>query len=155
MNTGRVSPYQRPSWFVRAANQAIGWLVARGLGPSRTVLLEVAGRRSGRLRRTAVNWVEYEGRRYLVSPRGESEWVRNVRAAGGQARLRRGRGQPVRLEEVPADRRAPVIRKYVQENAITKRYFGAGPSAAMAEFEAIASQHPVFQITYVPDEGQG
>lgn len=145
-----ATSYQRPSWLSRAANQAIGWLAARGLGPSNTVVLEVAGRRSGRLRRTAVNWVEYEGQRYLVSPRGGTDWVRNLRAAGGRAYLQRGKRREVRLEEVPPEERAPIIRKYLRENALTtKRYFGIGPEAPLAEFGAIAQRHPVFRITYL------
>jgi deazaflavin-dependent oxidoreductase (nitroreductase family) len=145
-----ATSYQRPSWFARTANQLIGWLVARGLGPAKTVLLEVEGRRSGRLRRTAVNWVEYQGQRYLVSPRGQTDWVRNVRASGGRAHLRRGKRREARLEEVPPEGRAHIIQKYLRENALTtRRYFGIGPEAALAEFEAIAPRHPVFRITYL------
>lgn len=114
------------------------------------MVLEVAGRRSGRLRRTAVNCVEYEGQRYLVSPRGGTEWVRNVRAAGGHAYLRRGKRREVRLEEVPPEGRAPIVQKYLRENTLaTRRYFGIGPEAPLADFEAIAQRHPVFRITYL------
>lgn len=76
--------------------------------------------------------------------------MRNVRAAGGHAYLRRGERREVRLEEVPPEGRAPIIQKYLRENALTtKRYFGIGPEAALADFEAIAPRHPVFRITYL------
>ena len=97
--------YHRPAGLTKLLNRAMGQLASLGLTPSDTVTLEVKGRRTGAVRSTVVTWVEHEGTRYLVSPRGESEWVRNVRAAGGEAAIRRRGRRGVRLEEVPAERR--------------------------------------------------
>ncbi|MFQ5473167.1 MAG: nitroreductase/quinone reductase family protein [Dehalococcoidia bacterium] len=139
--------YLKPGALVRAMNGFIGRIAAFGLGPSKTVLLEVRGRRSGELRSVAVNTLDHEGQRYLVAPRGETEWVRNVRAASGDASLRRGGREKVRLEELPVDQRATVIKAYLAENAITtKSSFGLEPDAAIEEFERIAPNHPVFRI---------
>ncbi len=90
--------YRRPTKVTQAFNRLVGWLASRGLTPSDTITLEVKGRRSGTIRSNVVTWVEQDEERYLVSPRGESEWVRNVRAAGGEAVIRR-RGDINRLRE--------------------------------------------------------
>ncbi len=84
-------------------NRLTSWLASLGLMPSKTVTLEVRGRRSGQMRSVVINWVEQDGQRYFLSPRGEAEWVRNVRAAGGEAVIRRRGRQSVRLEELPVE----------------------------------------------------
>lgn len=139
--------YRRPTKLTQIMNRGMGWLASLGLTPSHMITLEVKGRRTGQTRSTVVNSVEYEGARYLVSPRGEAEWVRNVRAAGGEAVIRHRRRRRVRLEEVAAEQRAPILKKYLGENAMsTKQHFGIDPKAEIAEFEAIAGRHPVFRV---------
>ena len=139
--------YRRPTKLTQLLNRTMGWLASLGMTPSDTVTLEVKGRRSGAVRSTVVTCVEHEGTRYLVSPRGESEWVRNVRAAGGEAAIRRRGRRRVRLEELPAEQRAPVIKAYLGKTATaTRQHFGVDPKAEMPEFEAIAGRHPVFRV---------
>ena len=143
--------YRRPSRLTRAFNRAFSWLASLGLTPSDTVTLEVKGRRTGAVRATVVTSVEHEDVRYLVSPRGESEWVRNVRAAGGEAAIRRRGGRSVRLEELPAEQRAPILKAYLGKTAAaTRQHFGIDPKAETAEFEAIAGRHPVFRVIEQP-----
>src|SRR3972149_1720501 len=78
---------------------------------------------------------------------GGAEWVRNVRAAGGEAVIRHRGRRSVRLEEVAAEQRAPILRKYLGENAMsTKRHFGVDPKADVAEFAAVAGRHPAFRV---------
>src|SRR3989304_6022753 len=84
--------YRRPTKLTKIMNGGMGWLASLGRTPSDTVTLEVKGRRTGAVRSTVVTSVEHEGVRYLVSPRGESEWVRNVRAAGGGGAIPSGGG---------------------------------------------------------------
>jgi len=142
-----VTFYRRPTKLTQLLNRTMGWLASLGMTPSDTVTLEVKGRRSGAVRSTVVTCVEHEGTRYLVSPRGESEWVRNVRAAGGEAAIRRRGRRRVRLEELPAEQRAPVIKAYLGKTATaTRQHFGVDPKAEMPEFEAIAGRHPVFRV---------
>ncbi len=139
--------YRRPTKLTQAFNRFMGWLASRGLMPSDTITLEVKGRRSGMIRSNVVTWVERDEERYLVSPRGESEWVRNVRAAGGEAVIRRRGGEKVRLEEVPAEERAAIIKAYLAKTKMaTRQHFGVDPKAEIGEFEAIAARHPVFRI---------
>ena len=139
--------YRRPMKLTQVMNGALGWLASLGLAPSHMITLEVKGRRSGETRSTVMNIVEYEGESYVVSPRGESEWVRNVRAAGGEAVVRHRGRRVVRLEEVAVEERAPILKKYLGENAMsTKQHFGIDPKAEIAEFEAIAERHPAFRV---------
>jgi deazaflavin-dependent oxidoreductase (nitroreductase family) len=142
-----MSVYHKPSGFVKLMNAFIGRLASIGLIPGGTVRLEVKGRRSGQSRSVAVTLAEHEGQRYLVAPRGNTEWVRNVQAAGGEAFLKHGKGERVRLEEVPIDQRAPIIKVYLKKTAmVTKREFGMEPDAPIEEFEKIAGRHPVFRV---------
>jgi deazaflavin-dependent oxidoreductase (nitroreductase family) len=140
-------PYMRPTKLVQWTNRALGWLASFGLSPSDTVTLEVRGRRSGEVRANPVIWIDVDGQHYLVSTRGESEWVRNVRAANGEAVLRRRGRRPVRLEELPPAESAPVLKAYLQKTQWeTKRYFSVAPDAPVEEFARIAPDHPVFRV---------
>ena len=142
--------YRRPTKLTRAFNRFVSWLASLGFTPRDTVTLEAKGRSSGRVRSTVIIWVEHEGERYFVSPRGEAEWVRNVRAAGGEAVTHRRGRQTVRLEEVPAEERAPIIKAYLKKTArATQQHFGVEPKAEIGEFEGIAARHPVFRIVTV------
>jgi len=142
-----MTVYHKPSGLVKLMNGFIGRLASMGLIPGDTAMLQVKGRRSGEMRSTAVTWVEHEGQRYLVAPRGTTDWVRNVRAAGGQAAIRRRNSEDVRLEEMPVEQRALIIKAYLKKTAmVTKREFGIEPDAPIEEFEKIAERHPVFRI---------
>ena len=142
--------YRRPTKVTQTFNRFMSWLASLGLMPSDTVTLEVKGRRSGKIRSNVVTWVEQDEKRYLVSPRGESEWVRNVRAADGEAVLRHRGRQRVRLEEMATEERAPIIKAYLAKTAMaTRQHFGVDPKAEIEEFEAIAARHPVFRIVTV------
>jgi hypothetical protein len=116
--------------------------------PNRAATLEVVGRRTGRLISFPVVTTEYQGERYLVAMLGQdTNWVRNVRAAGGQAMLRHGRREAVRLEEVDASARAPILRRFLAIAPGARPHIPVDRRAPMAEFERIAAQYPVFRIT--------
>jgi len=143
--------YARPTGLTQLMNRCFSILASVGWTPKQMITLEVRGRKTGEPRSTVVNWVEHEGQRYLVAPRGETEWVRNVRAAGGEAVIRHGKRERVLLEEVPAGERAPIIQAYLPKNAMaTKAHFGIEPDAPLSEFERIAANHPVFRVTNNP-----
>ncbi|MGY1616194.1 nitroreductase/quinone reductase family protein [Geodermatophilus sp. SYSU D00691] len=147
--------YARLQWLGHA-------LTALGLSPGYVVTLEVPGRRSGALRRTTLVLARHEGRGYLVSLTGESEWVRNARAAGGRVVLsRRGRRRAVALVDVPVSDRAPVIRDYVLRarrrpgsTAVAREaraFFGVGPDLTEEEIAGVADRFPTFRVE--PDVG--
>jgi len=140
--------YHKPTFLTRMVNSAMGFFASMGLVPSGTITLEVKGRRSGQARSTVVTAVEVDGQRYLVSPRGLGDWVRNVRAAGGEAAIRHRGRTNVRLEEMAPAQTAAIIQAYLKKTKMaTKAHFGIDPDAPIAEFEKIASRHPVFKIT--------
>jgi hypothetical protein len=151
----------RPTAAGRRLNLAWAWLVANGLTmetwPGHPVIgpaaLETRGRKTGEPCINMVTWVEYAGDRYFVSMLGDrSDWVRNSRADGGRAAIRRGRRHPVRLEEVPVEDRAPIIRDWYKRTvSSTKVHLKLATDAEIGEFERIAPAHPVFRI--VPENG--
>ena len=117
------------------------------MAPNDLVTLGVPGRRSGRIISLPLVMVVVEGKRYLVSMLGEDvNWVRNVRAAGGNATLRHGRREEVHLEEVPAELRAAVLKAYVQRAPRARAHLGLPPDAPLAEFTRVATRFPVFRV---------
>jgi len=128
-------PYARPPLILRKLFNPI----AMRLEISGTRTLAVRGRRSGAVQRVPLIPVEVEGRRYLVSPRGETDWVRNLRAAGkGELRSRRKGVEHFAASELPAAERPPVIAAYRQ----------VGGRAVRSFFEAMPdpADHPVFRL---------
>ena len=118
-----------------------------GLPPRRQVGLEVKGRRTGRPHTVALVIAGYEGEHYLVSMLGECEWVKNVRAQA-EAQIISGRRRKVRLEEVPVERRAPIIKEYIRLAPGGRPHIGLGTTATLADCQRVSSNHPVFRILY-------
>lgn len=141
-------PRGRPNRLARLLNRGSAIAHAAGLWPSRLVTLEVPGRRTGRVISFPLVMADYEGERYLVSMLGEdSNWVRNVRAAGGRAVLRHGRREAVRLDEVDPDARAPILRRYYSLAPGARAFIPVDRHAPVEEFEEIAPRIPVFRVT--------
>jgi hypothetical protein len=145
----------RPTAAGRRLNRTWSWVTSTRLLPERypgrpagPATIETVGRTSGLPCSNMVTWVEYEGERYLVSMLGErSDWVRNARAAGGEAVIRRGRREPVRLIEVPAAEGAHIIQAWYRITwTSTLPHLGLDPGSDITEFERIAPAHPVFRI---------
>lgn len=149
-NTPEPVHYQRPGWLTRNLfNRTMRLLTRAGVGVWGARTLEVTGRRSGLPRRTPVNLLVLDGRSYLVAPRGEAEWVRNVRANDGRLALLLGRGRSeyVATEVADADKPA-ILRAYLRRwKAEVGVFFGGvGPDASDEELAAIAGRHPVFAL---------
>jgi deazaflavin-dependent oxidoreductase (nitroreductase family) len=120
---------------------------ALGVAPDYMVTLEVPGRRTGRIVRLPLVMVVVEGKRYLVSMLGEDvNWVRNVRAADGRVTLRHGRSEDVRLEELPPEERAPVLRDYLERAPRAGAHMPVDKDAPLAEFEPVSPRFPVFRV---------
>jgi deazaflavin-dependent oxidoreductase (nitroreductase family) len=130
----------------RAGNGLVRLLLRLGLGPARTYLLTVTGRRSGAPRSTPVTLVEEGGRRWLVAPYGEVAWVRNLRATGKATLARGGRTEAVAVREIKPEEAAAVLKWYVTRVPITRPYFDAKPESDLDAFRAEAPRHPVFAI---------
>ncbi|GHD32437.1 nitroreductase family deazaflavin-dependent oxidoreductase [Streptomyces galbus] len=130
-------------------NSVIGWLARHGLSFAGTAELSVPGRKSGRMQRVPVNPHTYEGAQYLVSARGHSQWVRNMRAAGaGELRVGR-RVRRFTAVEVPDAEKLPLLRSYLEKWGweVNQYFQGVTAKSSDEEILAAAPDHPVFRIT--------
>jgi hypothetical protein len=137
-----------PNRVARVLDRGTAAVAARGVGPEYLVALEVPGRRSCRIVSLPLVVAAVDGERYLVSMLGEDvNWVRNVRAAGGEVALRHGRREEVHLQEVAApDLRAPVLKAYLKRATNASAHMPIDKDAPLAEFERLAPRFPVFRI---------
>ncbi len=145
--------YRAPGWFTRNVfNRVVARLTRMGVSVLGSRVLETRGRQSGLPRRTPVNLLTVDGHEYLVSPRGNGQWVRNVRADDGRLTLILGRHRQAYLaRELVADdaRTAPVLRAYLMRwKAEVGVFFdGTSSDSSDAELAAIAHKHPIFELT--------
>lgn len=141
--------YQKPDWLTNYVfNPLVALVTNLGLSVRGSRILVVRGRKSGQIRSTPVNPLDMDGKRYLVAPRGETQWVRNLRAArGGELRLGRNR-EPIGVEEVPDEAKPPILRAYLRHWKMETGKFFDGTTAESPESELrrIAPHHPVFRI---------
>ncbi|HMF03736.1 MAG TPA: nitroreductase/quinone reductase family protein [Acidimicrobiia bacterium] len=141
--------YVRPGWFTRhVGNPAVALLTRAGISVWGSRELRVRGRTSGEWRTTPVNLLAYEGVRYLVAPRGVTQWVRNLRVAGeGELRVGR-RTEPFRATELPDEQKPPILRAYLKRwKAEVGVFFGGvGGDSSEDELRRISPDHPVFRI---------
>jgi deazaflavin-dependent oxidoreductase (nitroreductase family) len=150
MESSADTHFKRPGWFTKNVfNRIVAALTRVGLSVWGSRVLEVRGRSSGEWRRTPVNLLTHDGVRYLVAPRGETQWVRNLRASG-DGRLRVGRRAEaftaVELED-PGEK-VEILRAYLRRwKAEVGVFFeGVGPDSPEAEMLRAAPRHPVFRI---------
>jgi hypothetical protein len=137
----------RPNRLARVADRLTAALSSRGAGPDYLVTLEVPGRRSGRITRLPLVVAEVGGERYLVSMLGDGvNWVRNVRAARGEAVLRHGQREEVRLQGVAPERRAPVLKAYLGRAPNARTHMPIDKDAPLEEFAQVAPRFPVFRV---------
>ena len=137
----------RPNKLTKIINR--GWAIFHSLGlfPNYMVTLEVVGRQSGKVIGFPLAMTVINGERYLVSMLGEeTNWVRNVRAAKGEARLRHGISEQVHLEEVDVRQRAPILKKFLSLAPGARPHIPVSKDAPITEFEKIAAKYPVFRV---------
>ena len=140
--------YLMPGRGARMMNAAIAGLTRLGISVWGSRVLAVRGRSSGEWRTTPVNLLVVDGVRYLVAPRGVTQWVRNLRAAGG-GELRVGRRvEAFRADELDDDAKPDVLREYLRRWAFEVGVFfdGVGASSSDDELRRIAPGYPVFRI---------
>lgn len=142
--------FQRPGWFTaHVFNPAVAGLTRLGISVYGSRVLEVQGRRTGEWRQTPVNLLSLSGDQYLVAPRGHTQWVRNLRAAGhGRLRLGRRR-QPFTAVELADEEKITVLREYLKKWKweVGTFFGGVGPDSSDEQLQNIAPDHPVFRIS--------
>ena len=152
MTTPAAEPqhYQQAGWFTRNVfNKAVAGLTGLGISIMGSRILAVRGRKSGEWRTTPVNLLVIDGQRYLVAPRGHTQWVRNMRVAhGGELRLGR-RAEPFTATELTDDEKPAILRAYLKrwKAEVGVFFAGTGPDSTDAELVAIAADHPIFELT--------
>jgi deazaflavin-dependent oxidoreductase (nitroreductase family) len=148
------SRYVEPGGFTQHVfNRLVNWLTRRGLSVWGSRELRVRGRSSGEWRTTPVNLLTVEGQPYLVAPRGQTQWVRNIRVAGG-GELRVGRKvQPFTIEELADADKPDLLRAYLRRWKMEVGVFfdGVDANASDETLLAIAPGYPVFRVTPVSD----
>jgi deazaflavin-dependent oxidoreductase (nitroreductase family) len=141
--------YRAPDWFTRNIfNRVVAGLTRVGVSVWGSRILEVRGRTTGVPRRTPVNLLSLAGVRYLVAPRGQTQWVRNLRVAGEGDLLLGRRREHFRATEIADISKEEILRAYLRrwKWEVGQFFSGVGPDASTAELERIAPDHPVFRI---------
>jgi deazaflavin-dependent oxidoreductase (nitroreductase family) len=141
--------FQRPGWFTKNVfNRLVALLTRLGISVAGSRVLEVRGRTSGELRRTPVNLLAFEGERYLVAPRGNTQWARNLRASHSGRLLVGRRGEQFTAAELADEDKPPILRAYLKRWKWEVGVFFEGTSAESSEedLRQIAPRHPIFRI---------
>jgi len=147
VNSQSSKDFQKPNAMDRMVNRAFGLLVKLGLGLPHNYLLEVRGRKSGRVYSTPVNLLELDGKRYLVAPRGYTQWVRNVIASQEATLVKGFRRQKVRLREIDDEAKAQILKSYLDRFKLTvQRYFPVPAGSPVEAFQPLTPQYPVFVV---------
>jgi deazaflavin-dependent oxidoreductase (nitroreductase family) len=131
----------------RFFNWAFGFLVGLGLSPSYNFLLEVKGRKSGKLYSTPVNLHEVNGKQYLVAPRGRTQWVQNAEVSGEVTLKKRGQRRTFRLQPLADSEKPEILKSYLMRYpSAVQRFFPTRPDSPLEEFAKIAAGYPAFEL---------
>ncbi|HEY8864430.1 MAG TPA: nitroreductase/quinone reductase family protein [Candidatus Dormibacteraeota bacterium] len=141
--------YRKPDWFTKNVfNSAVAFFTRAGISVWGSRILRVRGRKSGEWHNHPVNLLTFEGKQYLVAPRGETQWVRNIRVSGGGELVLGNRVQPFRAVEISDEKKIPILRSYLKRWKFEVGIFFQGVSADSPDedLKRIAPNHPVFRI---------
>jgi deazaflavin-dependent oxidoreductase (nitroreductase family) len=141
------SVFRKPNFFERILNKTFGILVGLGIGMRHNYLVEVPGRRTGRLHSTPIDLLEFKEKRFLVAPRGHTEWVRNAESAGEVALKRGAVRQKFQIRIVSNNEKPEILKTYLDRFKLTvQRYFPIAAGSGSEAFVEIAARYPVFEL---------
>ena len=148
MSTHSTLPtFREPTPVEKLFNRTFGFLVGLGIGPAHIHLLEVRGRKSGKLYRTPVDLLTLDGKQYLVAPRGQTQWVRNAEAAGEIVLKRGSTRQQFRLHPISDAEKPPILKAYLDSfKTEVQRYFTIAAGSPPEAFVKVASCYPAFEL---------
>ena len=139
--------FRAPTAGEKLFNRTFGWLVGLGLGFSHNYLLQVRGRKSGNLYSIPIDLLERDGTRYLVAPRGRTQWVRNAEAAGEVTLKKGSHRQTFRLRAISDAEKPPILKAYLDTfRREVQRYFPVAAGSAPDAFAPLAAGYPVFEL---------
>ena len=148
--SGTNPSYEKPTAAERIFNRVFGWLVGLGLALPHNYLLQVRGRKTGRLYSTPVDVLDHGAKRYLVAPRGRTQWVSNAEA-NGRVTLRKGaKRAEFALRAVPDAEKPEILKAYLDRFKLTvQRYFPVPAGSPAESFAPLAQRYPVFELVEV------
>jgi hypothetical protein len=140
--------YDQPNRLARFFNEVVRGLAEVGIGIGGTKALRVRGRKTGKRRGVVINLLTVDGKEYVVSPRGNTQWARNARAAGAVELGPRWRTQPVPIAEVDDDAKMPLLKSYLDRWfwQVKGHVAGLTPQSSIEEMRAAAPSIPVFEV---------
>jgi deazaflavin-dependent oxidoreductase (nitroreductase family) len=140
-------PFNQPTTFDRAINKLFGLLVGLGLGLPHNYLLQVRGRKSGRVYSTPVDVLSRDDKRYLVAPRGYTQWVRNAIAVGTVSLKKGRRSEEFGIRILSDDEKPQILKSYLDRYKLTvQRYFPVPAGSPIEAFRPLTEQYPVFEL---------
>jgi deazaflavin-dependent oxidoreductase (nitroreductase family) len=142
-----MAEFREPTGIEKLLNQLMGALAGWGMGPKYIYLLQVRGRKSGRIYSTPVYLMDVDAKRYLIAPRGRTQWVRNAEAAG-EIVLKRGTSrESFRLQEIAGGAKNDLLKEYLERYvSAVQRYFPVKAGSPPEAFREIASSYPVYEL---------
>lgn len=140
--------YDEPNRTARATNVVFRWLAEAGISIAGTRALRVRGRKTGQLRGVVVNLMTVDGRDFVVSPRGNTQWVRNARAAGEVEMGPRWRGKTVRISELADDAKLELLKRYLDRWywEVKGHVGGLTPQSTDEQIRAVAPSIPIVEL---------
>jgi hypothetical protein len=148
MSESQNSPsFRKPSALEALFNRAFGFLVGLGIGPAYMQLLQVRGRKTGRVYSSPVNLLQFNNKPYLVAPRGRTQWVRNAETSGEIVLKRGTTSRKYRLQPLSEVEKPEILKLYLENyKSAGQRYFPVPAGSPTAAFAPIASNYPVFAL---------
>ena len=145
--TAPLPAFREPTAIEKLFNRTFGFLVGLGVGPAHIYVLEVRGRKSGKIFSTPVDLLEMKGKRYLVAPRGRTQWVRNAEAAGEITLKKGSKRQKYGLRPLSDVEKLPVLKAYLDSfKKEVQRYFPIPAGSPPEAFAEVASSYPAFEL---------
>jgi hypothetical protein len=140
--------YDAPNLAARAGNELIRWLTEAGISIAGTHALRVRGRKTGKMRGVVINLLTVDGRQYVVSPRGNTQWARNARSAGTVEMGPRWRSREVRITEIADDAKPELLKRYLDRWywEVRGHVGGLTPKSTDDEIRAAAPSIPIFEL---------
>ena len=139
--------FREPTTIEKLFNRTFGFLVGLGIGPAHIYVLEVRGRKSGKLFSTPVDLLDLNSKRYLVAPRGRTQWVRNAEAAGEITLKKGSKRQKYGLRPLSDVEKLPVLKAYLDGfKKEVQRYFPVPAGSPSDAFAEVASSYPAFEL---------
>ena len=140
--------FRQPTAVERVFNKTFGFLVGMGLGFSYNYLLQVRGRKSGKIYSTPIDLLELDGKRFLVAPRGRAQWVRNAEAAGEVTLKKGSRREKFGLRALSDEEKPAILKAYLDQfKREVQGYFPIAAGSPVEVFRAVVQSYPAFELT--------